>query len=551
MGPQYLVPARWVSECSAMSKLRRPLPLGLAVVVGLSSLVTGFIAALPVAVAEDDGDDGVHDRRLAARAARAAVLLDEAGALFDGRVAPQDPERDATLVLRDLALTRKFLEGVARREADSLLARPTDGAADASGSGYQAGTSPEVACTDTACFHWVESSPDKVNTADLNGSHDGDGVPDYVEEVAGSISTVQQVYLDAGYRAVKADDGLGGNDLPDIYLSNLGADGLYGYCTSDDGVPTSGPYDAWAFCVLDNDYSKVEFPTNEPLENMAVTAAHEYFHAVQFGYDMLEDGWFMEATATWAEDELYDDVDDSLNYLSDSPLARPSWSLDTYGDSGFQYGAWIFFRYLSEALMTEQGGMTTLVRDMWAKADGSSGGPDQYSMQAVASVLRERGTSLPAMFASFADANRRPALTYAEGALNGYPAAPHGRFVKVTGGYTTKLDHLTSSTARFEPEAGTSKLKVILNMPAISTGSGAVVSVYWADGTVQTTTFSLDRAGDGVSKYPFRLGSVRAVEVTLVNASAKYDCWSNGLFSCQGRPVFDDMTTRIKGLVIR
>ena len=67
--------------------------------------------------------------------------------------------------------------------------------------------------------------------------------------------------------------------------------------------------------MLDNDYSRREFPTNTPLENMHVTAAHEYFHAVQFAYDFFEDGWFMEATATWAEDELFDTVNDNVNYL--------------------------------------------------------------------------------------------------------------------------------------------------------------------------------------------------------------------------------------------
>ena len=56
--------------------------------------------------------------------------------------------------------------------------------------------------------------------------------------------------------------------------------------------------------VLDNDYKSRQFPTNTPVENMQVTAAHEYFHAVQFAYDITDDLWFLESTATWAEDEL-------------------------------------------------------------------------------------------------------------------------------------------------------------------------------------------------------------------------------------------------------
>ena len=35
-----------------------------------------------------------------------------------------------------------------------------------------------------------------------------------------------------------------------------------------------------------------------PLDNMRVTAAHEYFHAVQYAYDGWDDTWIYETTAT-------------------------------------------------------------------------------------------------------------------------------------------------------------------------------------------------------------------------------------------------------------
>ena len=62
-----------------------------------------------------------------------------------------------------------------------------------------------------------------------------------------------------------------------------------------------------------------------------MTAAHEYFHATQFAYDIAEDGWFLEATATWAEDELYDDVNDNVQYLTDSPITHPGQPIDKFG----------------------------------------------------------------------------------------------------------------------------------------------------------------------------------------------------------------------------
>lgn len=54
-------------------------------------------------------------------------------------------------------------------------------------------------------------------------------------------------------------------------------------------MPNGGPYDVSAYCVVDNDYAVEEFGVrNTPLENLQVTVAHEYFHAVQFAYDFYE-----------------------------------------------------------------------------------------------------------------------------------------------------------------------------------------------------------------------------------------------------------------------
>ena len=188
----------------------------------------------------------------------------------------------------------------------------------------------------------------------------------------------------------------------------------------------NGPQDTWGYCVLDNDYSKGEFPTNTPKENLQVTAAHEYFHAVQFGYDVSEDGWVMEATATWAEDELYDGVNDNVQYLRSGPMSLPHKSLDQFFQL-YHYGAWIFFRYLTERFPASDGGMPILVRDLWRRLDDASGGRGEYSLEGVRGVLRKRDLSLTEAFAGFAAANRTPGRSYAEGKANRYPHAPLAR----------------------------------------------------------------------------------------------------------------------------
>jgi hypothetical protein len=167
-------------------------------------------------------------------------------------------------------------------------------------------------------------------------------------------------------------------------------------------------------------------------------------------------------------------------------------------------------------------------------------------MQALASVLKARGTSLTNMFAAFADGNLRPETTYLEGALNGYEAAPDGRFAKQSGWWVTKLDHMTSTSATVLPQAGTKTLKIIVDMPAKATGSAAVVTVSNLDGTVQTSRMTLSKEGNASATYPFDAATVKSVALTMVNASTKFGCWQRGAFSCQGVPKQDDLTSRMK-----
>ena len=118
-----------------------------------------------------------------------------------------------------------------------------------------------------------------------------------------------------GYRAPLSDlDSFenGGDGRLDIYLADVGAEALFGWCTSDD--PASyATYRVSAFCVIDEDYTNRAFGI-DPLPALKATAAHEFFHAVQFGYDWLEDLWLMEGTAAWIEDEVFDGVNDNLRY---------------------------------------------------------------------------------------------------------------------------------------------------------------------------------------------------------------------------------------------
>jgi hypothetical protein len=494
----------------------------------------------------------------------ARYALARAGSLFDlagvraryGSVRRPDP-RSATMILRDLAIHERRLSGSALRRARALLARPTDGGNDGFGAPKYGSVSEETPlCDPNVCIHYVTSGKHAVNT------HDGDssGVPDYVETVLSVMQHVWQIeVVHYGFRQPKPDvtsTHNGGNGKLDVYLANVGPKGIYGYCTSDDPHIRSGYryFDLSAYCVLDNDYSKAEFGYNDPTRPLDVTAAHEFFHAVQFSYDAYEDVYFMEGTAVWMEDQVYDAINDNLQYLSASPIVRPQIPLDkntTYG----VYGSWIWFRFLSEYFGTKTTADPTIIKAAWKRADGSQGGPDMYSTQATAASIAKRkigGISwrFAWAFADFAAWNAAPKHFYEEGGR--YPSATLAKSATVSAGtpkvtQAARLDHLTSRYVALKRGAGvkrSARLKVSVTGPASKTSPEATVVLIKNGGAVRFKAVDLNAKGDGSLSVDFGPTIAKAI-VILTNGSTRFTaCYTDypaATYSCAGVPLDDDL----------
>jgi hypothetical protein len=453
--------------------------------------------------------------------------------------------RDITLLLRELWLRQEDLSSEDQVAARSLQIRP---ATNRSSCAESWGNTAPV------CVHWSDSGAHAASEA-------------YAQQTLQTMTHVHNTYAAAGYRSPKDDRGLAGQTdaRPDIYLQDLAPQGFYGYCTIDQGRPQPAPdrYDVPAFCVLDNDYRPGQYGTRHtPTEFLQATAAHEYFHAVQFAYDATEDHWFMEGSATWAEDYVYDAINDNLQYLRHSPLTAPRVSMD-YADARnglLKYGTWIFFRYLSERYPDSAGGLPTVVRELWERADSSRGSRyDAWSTKAVHAELSSHGTSLRAAFAHFSAINRHPRRSYEEGAANRYPAArPADRTVLRRPGAgvtrTYSVDHLASATHRFVPRRLSgrhTKLRVAVDLPARRIGTAAVLTVYRKDGRISTWFVRINRRGNGVKKVAFSNRSVKYVDLTLVNASARMRCWQYTSYSCAGVPVHDNQRETLSARVVR
>ncbi|WP_148613870.1 MXAN_6640 family putative metalloprotease [Nocardioides rubriscoriae] len=502
--------------------------------------VPGVAGAAPAV-----GSDSPGKAALASRSERRALsAVSRARAIASG-----DRSGDLTMALREVANTRTALTGADRAAAEALLKRPTDATGDGNLS-YDGVPEQTPVCSADICVHYVATGPNAPSPTDA----DLNGVPDFVDTALATLDHVHDTYIAAGYREPLPDGTRGGNSLIDVYLGELGDDGLYGYCTSDqpETQANSTYYDRWAYCALDNDYSPSEFGTaNTPTQNLQVTVAHEYFHATQFAYDRYEDSWLLEATATWAEDEVYDGVDDNLQYLRNSQLTQPRTPLDTFNSTGFHYGTWSFIRFLTEKFRTKKGALPRLVLDIFLKADGAKGKPDQYSWQAVNTVLRAKKTTGAAMLGRYAVANRRPAQSYSEGRANRYPVAPLIGTRKITARRgvraDVRLNHLTTATARVVPQGLTSsrwKLRLALDLAPKVRGSSVLVTSATKSGRITTSTVRLDRQGNAVKRLPFSSSRVAWVEVTLVNGSGRFRCFNGGDFSCQG-------TSRDNGLAMK
>jgi hypothetical protein len=493
--------------------------------------------------------------------ARSLFTLGRVRAEF-GYVAPANPHA-ATFILRDLLARTRFLSGSERAEARAILSRP-DGAPTFVGEpSWDFDAVPTSSCEvggRPLCFHWDDNptNRDSPPPADTNPAN---GIPDQIDDTIAVLDNVWDTETAGlGYRdplddsATTLNDG-GGPQL-DIYIADLGSIGLFGYCTSDDphAYEFSAPWAVSAYCVLDDDYRQGQYGIGQtPLEYLQVTAAHEFFHAVQFAYDWFEDYALMEGSAMWMEGEVYPDVIDRINYLGRSALARPGVPLDT-GARGFEYGAWLFWRFLTEKVFS---GDPTIIREIWERADGgpSPAYGDLYSFQAVRSALASHGLAFRSTFAQFGWTN--DLRDYEEADL-GYPVAPlaarfnFGPSLHSTGWKAPRLAHLSTRFYRFRPQAvgAVAKLNLRVDLPGPGKNPAATAIVYAKGGPKQIHPIGLDSQGHGHATVKFGSSEVWKVDLVLSNGSLRFDCapkdFPNTVYSCGGFPKDDGRTYRFR-----
>ena len=190
--------------------------------------------------------------------------------------------------------------------------------------------------------HYDTEGSERVDPTDSNAN----GVPDYVDLTMAVLDSVWVLQIDQmGYSPPPEDGGVDGDEY-DVYIVDLGRGGAYGFTYPERAGKTSSSY-----LEIDNDYANPIYQQTKGLDALRVTIAHEFHHAIQFGYYQGSDSiWWQESTSTWMEEVAYPEVDDYLQYLP-SFLGAPHRALNSGSRVGADfhiYGTSIFSLFLDQ-----------------------------------------------------------------------------------------------------------------------------------------------------------------------------------------------------------
>ncbi|HEY4745034.1 MAG TPA: MXAN_6640 family putative metalloprotease, partial [Desulfuromonadaceae bacterium] len=248
-------------------------------------------------------------------------------------------------------------------------------------------------------IHYTTSGTDAPNIASIN-QYTGlslTSAADWAATVGDVFETAYAYYRNQGYHMPPTNP-------YDVYLGSLAAAGEYGVTQDIQRVASSGfPYASSSYIEIDKDFtSSIYRPTTyTPLESLQITSAHEFHHAIQYGYNYYFDVWYAEVTSTWFEDEVWDNVNQNYDYIPgwfknstvqlDLPQSDPSFNSQAYG-------RWILNRWLAE------NHTATVVRSFWEALAGiaPTNGQDIPMAPVLDSVLSTSyNSSLSAEFFGF------------------------------------------------------------------------------------------------------------------------------------------------------
>ena len=219
---------------------------------------------------------------------------------------------------------------------------------------------------------------------------------DYIIQMGEIFEQVWLFFMDTLDFDPPVSDPMENNDLYNIYVENLPS---YYFGITYTSNYNELPQFCSSFIKMRNSYSASQFNIHTEIENIKVTAVHEFFHSIQFSYNCFERLWLMEATAVWSEDQLFNNINDLYRYLG-------SWfsncNFKSINDeSNHMYGSFIYFQYLDEHL-----GGPEIIKNIWDHSKDNSSSTRDISFESIDNILKENNNSLDQTFHNMAIANK-------------------------------------------------------------------------------------------------------------------------------------------------
>ena len=190
--------------------------------------------------------------------------------------------------------------------------------------------------------HYTTAGDDAVTTTDENQNN----IPDRIEKIAAAFEKSYSVeVLELGYSPPPS---MRNGEPYQIYVRNLNTYFARTVPLNFDSTKTTN-IDLASYILFDNDFSGQNYHIHGD-NAIRTIAAHEFFHAIQMGYVFRQiDGFFMELTAVWMEDQVFDDIDNYryfLNYFfaaPDIPLSGVSYTIPNITKHIYGRAIWAFF----------------------------------------------------------------------------------------------------------------------------------------------------------------------------------------------------------------
>lgn len=188
---------------------------------------------------------------------------------------------------------------------------------------------------------------------------------EYLSQVVQTMEEVYEIQTNQlGWPVPPSDGSMGGDGRYDVYLVNLldhHGGGDLGWASPEwptlDNPHTAATeeYAVASYLALDNDYTEEDvIEGKDSISLMRATAAHEFHHGIQFGYDLGDQfGWYYEATASWMETVTFPAQQDAAGYV-ESPFTYPEVCFGVEGEADptgglLMYGSWLFLDSLASA----------------------------------------------------------------------------------------------------------------------------------------------------------------------------------------------------------